>query len=322
MENNDILLVKNYQTDETIRRMYEKSFGNSSSGLKISRLSGGLKNAVYSLEKDGRRVVLKIAPKDESRMLSLDRNTFGWEANMIQRLESLGIPTPSLLDYDDSLEICDVPYIFMTYIEGQPLLDTKKDLSIEQIARIEYDLGSISYKISSIKRDKFFLPSHPNITFSNNYEFIRTLFQLLLKDAKSKNLMIDVIGYDDILKLIELNKDNLNNISSICLTHCDLWDGNILIKDGKISGILDFADMYFCDELMTFYFHTIDKQTSANFLRGFNQKVLTIDAKVRIEIYRLYVLLKMIVDVEFKGYGRYDWMYEKFNNQYKKVRKL
>ena len=87
MENNDILLVKNYQTDETIRRMYEKSFGNSSSGLKISRLSGGLKNAVYSLEKDGRRVVLKIAPKDESRMLSLDRNTFGWEANMIQRLE-------------------------------------------------------------------------------------------------------------------------------------------------------------------------------------------------------------------------------------------
>ena len=80
--------------------------------------------------------------------------------------------------------------------------------------------------------------------------------------------------------------------------------------------------MYFGDELMTFYFHTIDEQTSKNFLKGFNQKVLTIDEKVRIEIYRLYVLLRMIVDVEYKGYGRYNWMYEKFNNQFKKIRKL
>lgn len=59
-------------------------------------------------------------------------------------------------------------------------------------------------------------------------------------------------------------------------------------------------------------------KTSKHFLKDFNQKKLNYDEKVRIEIYRLYVLLKMIIDVEFKGYGRYNWMYEKFDDQYKK----
>jgi len=322
MENNDILLVKNYQSDETIRKMYEKSFGKILTYFKISRLSGGLKNAVYLIEDSDKKIVLKIAPKDENKMVTLDRNILWWEAEVLKLIGNLEIKVPTLLNYDDSLEICDSPYIFMTYIDGENFLDNRKKLSSFQIERIEYELGEISSKLCSIKRDKFFLPCQPDATFSNNYEFISNLFRLLLNDATSKQIIINKTNFDDIMNLIEVNKDHLNNISNICLAHCDLWDGNVLVNDGKLSGILDFSDAYFCDELMTFYFHTVDGITSKHFLKGFNKKELNYDEKVRIEIYRLYVLLKMIIDVEFKGYGKYNWMYEEFDNQYKKIKKL
>ena len=66
---------------------------------------------------------------------------------------------------------------------------------------------------------------------------------------------------------------------------------------------------------MTFYFHTIDGKTSENFLNGFNNKKLNNDEKIRIEIYRLYVILKMIVDWKLKQYGKFDWMYENLDTR-------
>ena len=86
-------------------------------------------------------------------------------------------------------------------------------------------------------------------------------------------------------------------------------------KNGKVYGIADFSDLYFGDEIMTFYFHTIDGKTSESFLNGFNNKKLNNDEKIRIEIYRLYVILKMIVDWKLKQYGKFDWMYENLDTR-------
>ena len=35
-----------------------------------------------------------------------------------------------------------------------------------------------------------------------------------------------------------------------------MWDGNIIIKHGKISGIIDFSDLYFCDEDSVYYYNS------------------------------------------------------------------
>ena len=110
----------------------------------------------------------------------------------------------------------------------------------------------------------------------------------------------------------------LKNVKDISLTHTDIWDGNVLVKDGKVAGIVDFSDLYFCDEILTFYFHTIDGITSEHFLSGYN-KELNYDEKIRIEIYRMYVILKMIVDCKLKEYGRFDWMYQNLDNRMKKL---
>ena len=46
------------------------------------------------------------------------------EAEMLKLFqERLDIPMPKLLFYDDSRDICNVPYFFMSYLDGVPLCD-------------------------------------------------------------------------------------------------------------------------------------------------------------------------------------------------------
>ena len=321
MKQNSRQSVKNYQSEETIRQLYEITFHKPATNLKISLMSGGLKNAVYLVEDEDQKVVLKVAPKDESKMISADRNVLWWEAEMLQLMEQIDFPSPRLLSYDDSCKVCEAPYIFMSHIDGDNYLDKRKNMTEEEIKNVEYQLGFLSKEICSISSKKFFLPSQPEKEFKDNFEFTMCLFDMLLADAEEKNMDLGENAYDVIRRLIITHKDSLNNISNLCLAHTDIWDGNVLVKDGNVTGIVDFTDLYFCDELMTFYFHTIDGITSPDFLEGYN-KTLTPDEKVRIEIYRMYVILKMIVDCELKQYGRFDWMYTNLNSKIDGLQKI
>lgn len=322
MSQNSNLSVKNYQSDLTIKQMYQDAFNKNSDNIIISKLSGGLKNAVYLIEDDGQKVVLKIAPKDETKMITADRGILWWEAEMLKLMESIDFPSPRLLYYADEYKICESPYMFMSYISGENYLEFKNNLTQEEIENIEYQLGKLSSIICSIKGKKFFLPAQPDKEFSNNYEFILNLFELLLNDANERNMNLGVDGYNKIRQIIEQEKNSLNNITNLCLSHTDIWDGNVIINNGNVAGIVDFSDLYYCDELLTFYFHTIDGKTSPNFLMGFNNKQLTTDEKIRIEIYRMYVILKMIVDCELKQYGRFDWMYENLDTRIDTLQKI
>lgn len=307
--------VKNYQSEETIELMYNEAFQKQSKNLNIMKLSGGMKNAVYLIDDAGEKVVLKISPKDESKMITADRNILWWEAEMLKKMETLNFPAPRLLSYNDNGILCEEPYFFMSYIPGDNYLQYKEKLTSAEIEKIEYQLGVLSSKICSLKSDEYFLPSQPEKKFKDNYEFVLNLFQLLLNDASSKNMDLGENNYERIIDVIEANKESLNDITNLCLSHTDIWDGNVLVKDGNISGIVDFTDLYYCDELMTFYFHTIDGKTSSKFLNGFNNKQLDSSELDRIEIYRMYVILKMIVDCELKQYGKFEWMYENLNSR-------
>lgn len=103
--------------------MYKEAFSKDSNDIKISKLSGGLKNAVYLIEDVSQKVVLKIAPKDETKMITADRGILWWEAEMLKLMETINFPSPRLLYYGDKTEICQSPYMFMSYISGNNYLE-------------------------------------------------------------------------------------------------------------------------------------------------------------------------------------------------------
>ena len=73
MEKDKISNFKNYKSDDQIKQLYKNVFGHNNN-IIITKLSGGMKNSVYLVDESGKKVVLKIAPKDESKMISADRN--------------------------------------------------------------------------------------------------------------------------------------------------------------------------------------------------------------------------------------------------------
>ena len=133
--------VKNYQTFENIKRMYKKAFGEEPCNMQATILNGGLKNAVYLILEKNRKFVLKIAPKDESKMITADKNIIWWEANMLKKMEEIDFPAPRLIYYDKSCTVCESPYIFMTFIDGKNYLEIKNTISVDSKSKIEYQLG-------------------------------------------------------------------------------------------------------------------------------------------------------------------------------------
>lgn len=323
MNNLDYTFSKAFQSEETIKKMYEQAFNKKSDNLKITLLDGGMKCAVYLILNDDEKVVLKVAPADQKLLLSYERNTMWWEVQMLELLKNFNIPIPQILYYDDSKKICKSPYFFMSYIEGKKLSDYKGILDDESRMLIEYELGKICYKLSKIEGNEYFISSYSDIIFSNNYDFIKKLFESLILDAKSKNIIIPNHNYEDFILMLDNNKTQLNNVKRICLVHSDIWDGNIIIKDGKISGIVDFADLYFCDELFNFYFHTLQTKTSKSFINGFGKDKLSFDEEIRIIIYRIFTILKMIIEKDYKKFSDkntdFSWLYNKLEKEIQKL---
>ena len=307
--------VKNYQSNYLITKMYEQAFALKADSLNISKLHGGLKNAVYLIDDGLMKCVLKIASNNEKTIIYVDRNTFWWEIKMLKLMEKVNIPSPKLLYYDDSLTLCNSPYFFMTYIDGENYLKCKELLSEEEKRHIEYQIGLYSYEITKIKMPNFYSPSFPQKKFNSNYDFMYFLFEKLIQNGLENHCKAVIEQKNEILNILKKYKNELNDKVKIKLCHTDIWDGNILIKNGKVIGIVDFSDLYVCDELMTFYFHTIDGVISSSFLEGYNQIELNTNEKIRIEIYRMYVILKMIVDCCLKKYGDFDWMYKNLNDR-------
>ena len=305
-------------TDDGFKKIYKEIFNKNPRNLGVSKLPWGLKNRVYLMNDGKNKYVLKTISAKDTQVTSIDKNTLRWEAQMLRELEDLDINIPRVIYYSDG--ICEYPYpiLVINYISGNNYIDCKDNLLLSQKKDISFELGKICKKICSIKKDYYYLPPYPNKRFKDNYEFVMFIFNILLKIYEENSINLDKITSTDVKNIIKSKKKELNEVSNLCLCNIDLWDGNIIVKNGKISGIVDFADTYYCDELMSFYFHLLDKDSDEYFLLGYGKK-LDYDEKVRIEIYRLYSFLKIIIDCELKKYGRFNKIYKGFVDTYNRL---
>lgn len=58
-------------------------------------------------------------------------------------------------------------------------------------------------------------------------------------DAKYKDIIIP-ISQEEILILLEKDKNIFENVHTPKLVHWDIWAGNVFVKNNRIEGIIDF----------------------------------------------------------------------------------
>ncbi|MDT0343302.1 phosphotransferase family protein [Streptomyces litchfieldiae] len=98
------------------------------------------------------------------------------------------------------------------------------------------------------------------------------------------------------------------------LVHFDLWDGNVLLHEGRVSALIDGERMFWGDPLA--------ELTSLNLLgmpdddpallAGYGTTTFDDAAHTRMALYRCYLNLIMLIEATPRGYGqdRHAWLDE------------
>lgn len=309
--------------DDTIEMMYRRAFPDSRE-LKITALSGGFCSSVYLVESGKNKVVLKVGTENSVKVMWHETAYIATEAQMLKLIgEKTDIAMPEMLFYDESGEICDVPYFFMSFIDGKPLNDTE-GITAEQYADIKYEVGRLTRKITDMPAQRFGIPNIADSFCDKNSDFVILLFEKLLADLEQKGGALKSISHGELMKLIGKFRTQLDTADKPCLIHTDTWNGNVMVKDGEFSGIIDFAAILYGDPLMSHDFHDFG-EINADFLRGYGKAEFDKDELIRIQIYKVWQRLGMIVEKVYREYedkNLYSWVDGEFDKEVELLKRM
>jgi len=302
-------LSKNKLTTEQINEITKKAFGQIANGYTENNI--GEFSALYIIKLAEKDVILKIAPKDSVRVLRYEKNAMQREVYALRLLKAkTNIPVPEVLFYDTSKTLCDSEYFFMEKIDGDNFHSASSELSAEQNSSIITQLGSFNRQINEIKSEKF--------GYDNQFDDWKTAFSNmifdLLKDGKDMEVKLP-LPYDEIENIINSFIYACEDVKISQLVHWDLWNGNALVKDGKITGIIDFERSLSGDYLMEFYFRKFTINNDFNTGYGIDLATLDKNANVRLALYDLYLAIILMVEYYYRKYevSHYAWREEEFN---------
>lgn len=310
-------------SNDTIEKMHRRAFSDCGE-LKITALSGGFCSSVYLIESGKNKVVLKVGTKSNVKVMWHEAAYIATEAQMLKLIGGkTDIAMPERLFYDESGEICDVPYFFMSFIDGKPLNDTE-GLTAEQYGNIKYEVGRLTRKITDMPARCFGIPNITDSFCNRNSDFVILLFEKLLADLEQKGGALKSISYDELMKLIGKFRAQLDTADKPCLIHTDTWNGNVMVKDGEFSGIIDFAAILYGDPLMSHDFHDFG-EINADFLRGYGKTEFDKDELIRIQIYKVWQRLGMIVEKVYREYedkNLYSWVDGEFDKEVEVLKQM
>ena len=122
------------------------------------------------------------------------------------------------------------------------------------------------------------------------------------------------VSKDKILSKLSRDKVLFEKIKTPTLVHWDMWEGNIFVKDGQISGIIDWERAMWGEPFMDdrFRYHTRHEE----FVKGFGITELSGAELRRIYWYDILLYLTMMTEVAYREYeddSQYRWVKPMFD---------
>ncbi|SDA38087.1 Phosphotransferase enzyme family protein [Butyrivibrio sp. INlla18] len=217
-------------THEEIKELFEHHKVGEVTG--ITPLGNGEFNAAYKVIcDDGSSYALKIAPPKGAQVLTYEKNMMESEVFWYKKMhENTDILCPEVYVSDYSKSIIKSNCFIMEMMEGEPLWAVNfADQEYENVQKQK--IGMLA-KIHRIKNDKFgYRQSGLHDTW---YEAIEAMASNLVSDCKA--LGYETPDGEKFIKLIDKHEELLRKVPCR-MVNFDLWDSNVLYKDGKICWI-------------------------------------------------------------------------------------
>lgn len=264
-----------------------------------TELTDGYANAVWRLVlDDGRQVVLKLSPPPDLDQLSYERNLLRTEAEAIELAAGAGVPVASLVHagYDDPVLGGD--YLMLAALDGVSWNDVKPEG--EQALRRE--LGRHLARFNTVTGELFGYP-HAGIVGTTWREAFLAMVGALLGDTERYPTPLPR-PVDEIMAVFEGAAHVLDEVTTPCLVHFDVWAGNVFLDLSgmpRIQAIIDHERAFWGDPIAEFVTPTIfgELREDDPLLAGYREVTpleLTPSALIRFDLYRAYLYLILLVE--------------------------
>ncbi|MCU0485878.1 MAG: aminoglycoside phosphotransferase family protein [Anaerolineales bacterium] len=302
--------TKNKKSREQIEAMAARAFNGAALAAgedAISELKEGWFNVAYCVRlSDGREVILKIAPPKGVEVLTYEKNIMDTEvASMRLARQNPAIPVPQIYYYDTALDLCDSVYFFMEKLAGENYEHVKKSLSQETVVQIDRQIGGVIREINQFTGTYFGLDGNRDLRADNWKEAFFKLCNASLEDGIRKGAAYG-FPIEDIRAAILKHLPALEPITTPVMVHWDLWDLNIFIKDGKITGVLDFERVMWAEPLMEAQFRHLSWGGVTEHMVGYGKTTFSHAEMQRCTLYTLYLGLVMKTECYYRNYGSDD----------------
>lgn len=315
-----VSVTKSVVSDETICAMVNKAFGCEPK--EIIELTEGFFNVAYRIELENRPVILKVAPAPSVDILTYEKNIMWVEVDSMKRVKrETKVPVPEILFYDESKTVCDRTYFFMEFLPGRSFSSCMEELSQEEKDAVFYKVGQYTKELNQIIGTKFGYYGQPDRQGDDWYTVFKEMLMDAFYDAERKAIAVPV-AKEKMFALLEKDKAYFEEVTTPKFVHWDIWAGNVFVKDGRVTGIIDFERALWADELMEVGFRTYDY--NKNFFEGYGIETLSESEKRRALWYDIFLFQIMRTECDYRQYDNrwaYDWSGEMIPKWMEKLEK-
>lgn len=308
-------ITKNRQPLRALRAMVARAYGPGQvppgTGW-VTELEQGWFNVVYQIRlRDGRQAVLKIAPPPAVEVMAYERDAMATELRALQLIgQQTSVPVPVVDFADDSRELCDADYFFMSFIDADNLGVVRGALTAAEADRYHEALGAANRELNAISGPAFGPLAGPG------YPSWRAAFTQMVADVladgerRQAGLGCD---YRAVRAAIAANEASLDEVTQPRFVEWDLWDGNVMVRGGAIVSIIDHERAFYGDPLIEAGFAGTQLSAFGDpsaFMRGYGRDSLTQTERVRRQLYCLHLALIMVIETVYRGHTdsrQHDW---------------
>lgn len=272
---------------------------------EVRELTEGMFNVAYHISGTGilaDGVILKIGPTEGTKLLTYEKDILRTEVQVYDLLSCKAVPVPKVLYRDYSRSLISSDYFFMGYVPGILWKDADPDKMSRCRDALMEELGRIHKEIHSITGGHFgYAKEDSRFHFDSWPKAFTGMMEDICRDGQKDG---HVLPYDEIFSIVERHTDALEEVKAPSLVDFDMWAGNVLLGETengyRINGIIDFERSFFGDPYADFIsavmiFDDVEKEDA--FRKGYGKNVVLDEkALVRMDLYRLYLLVIMYVE--------------------------
>jgi aminoglycoside phosphotransferase (APT) family kinase protein len=276
--------------------------------VDAAELSGGGFAAVWRLDlADARRVVVKVGPAPGVPLLRYETGMIAAEADYFRMVSAVpGVPVPGVLHHDG--EVLFVEWLPGTSLVGAGAGTDIASLGDKRVAAVRHQLGAAVAAVHTLTGDRF------GYTGSRSHgdtwpDAFAAMVEDLLADGVDWKVELPVDA-DAVRTAVKAHRELLSTVDRPALLHFDLWDGNVLAVDGRLTGLVDGERYLYGDPLLDFVspalLRRIEAEPGHPFVRGYESRSgrpVTFDesARRRLALYRMHLYLLMVVEMPSRG---------------------